>query len=175
LKNTLEVLDLSMNSNLTNKSVVHCRDLVTLNKLSLYSCVGIDNLSPLKDCLNLEQLEVWGCHGLADDSFKVFSEEPNSFPNLRSLNLTDCNKLTERVFEHLSKNNHLVHQLKELNAEGMYEILSSSATARKNICQLKGLRRLEGTVFYDFSGALKQDFELVTELTRGLRNIEEIQ
>ena len=48
---------------------------------------GIDDVSPLKDCLNLEELDVGARKGLTDDSFKVFSEDPTSFPSLRVLRL----------------------------------------------------------------------------------------
>ena len=107
-------------------------------------CNGINDLSPLKDCLNLEELAVSDNDELLDDSFKVFSEEPNSFPSLRVLDLSDCNELTKKVFEHLAKNNHLVYQLQELEMCGMSKILASSKNARNNLCQLKGLRRLNG-------------------------------
>jgi len=167
LKNTLEVLDLGSNSELTNAALVHCKDLVKLNSLNLCSCIGVDNLSALRGCLNLEKLSVWDCEGLTDDSFRVFSEEQNSFPNLRILNLSYCKKLTEKVFEHLSNNNHLVHQLKELNVMGMGKILASSATARNNLCQLQGLRILEGILF-SISKSQK------VELMQGLKNLEKI-
>jgi len=80
---------------------------------------------------------------------KFSNEEPNSFPNLHELSLSHCEQLNEKVFEHLSKNNHLVCQLKELDAGGMSEIISSSPSALNNICQLKGLRRLYGMVSVD--------------------------
>ena len=57
LKNTLEVLDLNFNHGLTNESLVHCKDLVKLKILSLFSCGGINDLSPIRDCLNLEELK----------------------------------------------------------------------------------------------------------------------
>ena len=124
--------------------------------------------------MNLEELNVPHCDGLTDDSFKVFSEEPNSFPNLRVLNLSNCAQLTEKVFEHLSKNNYLTYQLKELAVRGMSEVLSSSSTARNNICQLQGLRRLRGVVFDFMMGASNKEIEVMVELLRWLRNIEEL-
>ena len=96
LKNTLEELNLSCNRRLSNNALVSCSDLVNLKRLNLYACWGLDDLSPLKDfCLNLEDLNVRDCVALEDDSFKVFSETPNSFPKLRVLSFSCCEKLTE--------------------------------------------------------------------------------
>jgi len=50
---------------------VHCKDLVKLKKLVLWRCM-VDDLSSLKDCFSLEELNVSSCEGLTDDSFKVF-------------------------------------------------------------------------------------------------------
>ena len=61
LKNTLEVLDLSSNYDLTNEAVVHCKDLVKLKILKLNVCVRIHDLTSLKDCSKLEELEVGHC------------------------------------------------------------------------------------------------------------------
>ena len=192
LKNTLEFLDLNFNRKLTYEALEHCKDLVKLKVLDLSGCTGINDLSPLKDCSNLEELNVSLYMDLTDDSFKVFSEEPNSFPNLRVLDLSYCEKLTEKVFDHLSKNIHLVYRLKELNVEGMgkllsssklkeftvldiLKILSSSETARTNICQfvnlcqLKGLRQLRLTPF-GYRSDLSKDLEL--ELLPKLKNLE---
>jgi len=170
LKNTLEVLDLNANVKLTKEALIHCKYLVKLKNLNLRYSHGIDDLSPLKDCLNLEELDVSGCKGLSDDSFKIFSEEPNSFPNLRVLNLSNFERFTEKVFEHLSKNNNLVYQLKELGAGGLSEIFSSSATARDNIYKLKGLRRLKGIV-HSISASIRN--ELAGEVMRNLINLDE--
>jgi len=198
LENTLEVLDLGFNGDLTNEALVHCKDLVklkmlnlestgindlsplkclvTLKKLKLYCCHGIDDLSPLKDCLNLEDLDVSNCDSLTDASFKVFSEEPNSFQKLRVLDLSHNKKLTKNAFEHLKKNNHLVYQLKELNLERMsvIDILSSSLTARNNLCQLKGLRRLNGIASDTLGRPSNGEIEVMEELVRRLKNLEEI-
>jgi len=170
LKNTLEVLDLGGNENLTNEGLRNFNDLVKLKKLNLRFCHGISDLSPLKDCMKLEALYVSSCNGLNDDSFKVFSEEPNSFPNLHVLELSRCSQLTGKVFEHLSKNNHLVHQLKELNVRRLSKIVLSSTTARNNICQFKGLRRLVGFL----SKSESDQNEIKSELMKQLRNLEDI-
>ena len=170
LKNTLEVLDLGSNSKLTNEALVHCRDLATLKILNLHQCSGITNLSPLKECLNLEELDVSSCRRSSDDLFKVFSEDPESFPNLSVLDLSDCQRLSGNVFEHLSNNNHLVYQLKELRVQGMCKIISWSPDARDNICQLKGLRRLMG--FLDSESSDSHQNKLTRELTRSLKNVE---
>ena len=113
---------------------------------------------------------VSNCIELSDDSFKVFSQVPNSFPYLRVLNLSSCQKLTEKVFEHLSKNNHLVYQLMELNIGRLYDIVSSSSTARENLCRLKGLRILKATRY----GISKENqSKLTVELMRRLMNLDE--
>ena len=146
LQNTLEELDLSSNDDLSNNALVSCSDLVNLKRLNLSDCLGLNDLSPLKDfCLNLEELNVrhFRNSALRDDSFKVFSETPNSFPNLRVFSFSRCRKLTEKVFEHLAKNNHLVNKLTELCVDGMGRILLSSSTARNNIGKLKGLQKLK--------------------------------
>ena len=140
--------------------------------LNLHICHRIGDLSPLKYCLNLEELDMMDCIRLTDGSFKVFSEEPNSFPHLRTLNLRfffKIIKLTEIVFEHLSKSNHLVRQLKELDVRGMLDIVSP--TALNNICQLKGLRRLHG-IPNSMSKSDKNKFK--GELQRKLQNLEEV-
>jgi len=179
LKNTLEDLNLGFNGELTNEALVHCKDLVKLKKLNLLHCDGINDLSPLKYCLNLEDLDLESCTGLTDDSFRVFSEEPNSFPNLRVLDLSACRKLSEKAFEHLSKNNNLVHQLKELNATGMTKILvasTSSPIVRNHLCQLKGLRKLHGVIADDEYGwATKEEIKVMEELVRRLKNLEELK
>ena len=166
---------------------MHCKYLAKLKILDLES-TGINNLSPLfyyeyknvlnrhgvterlrvlKGCLKLEELDVsW--NSLTDESFRVFSEEPNSFPNLSVLYMHQCDTRTG-VFEHLSKNNHLVHRLKELNVRGMRKILLSSETARKNLCQLQGLRQLHVTQSRDNSNASK---DLKRKLMRELKNLE---
>ena len=48
LKNTLEVLQLEGNDNLTNEALVHCKGLVMMKSLKLRSCSGINDLSPLQ-------------------------------------------------------------------------------------------------------------------------------
>jgi len=166
LKNTLEALHLSSNSELTNEG------LVKLKVLKLDGCDGIDNLLQLLNCASLEELNVSKSAGLTDDSFKVFSEEPNSFPNLRVLDLSDCDELTEKVFQHLSKNSYVVSGLKELHAAGMSAILSSSTTARNNLCQLQGLRKLSLARFSARS-SISKDLEL--KLLRELKNLQDVR
>ena len=163
LENTLEVLDLSHNDNLTNEGLMHCKDLVKLKKLNLRGCHGITDLSPLKDCLNLEKLDVSDCEGLTDNSFRVFSEDPNSVPHLCVLDLAFCYMLSEKAVAYLSKNNHLVYQLKELDVLGISHIVLSSA--RNNLYQLKGLQRLLG------GSELTQH---ANELMRNLKNLEKL-
>ena len=58
LKNTLEVLDLSRTWALSSEALVYCKDLVKLKSLKLIQCVGIEDVSPLKDCPSLEDLNV---------------------------------------------------------------------------------------------------------------------
>jgi len=170
LKNYLEVLDLGYNYELTNKALVHCKDLVKLRRLCLCNSGGINDLSPLEDCLGLEELDVACNRNLTDDSFKVFSEEPNSFPKIRRLNLMRCPELTENVFEHLSANNNLVYQLKELNVGGLSAILSTSPTARNKLCRLQALRRLEGIL--DSTLSESDQNKLRSKLMKGLKNLE---
>jgi len=165
LKNTLEELSIGGNDKLTTEALVNCRDLVKLKILGLNCCDGINDIAPLKGCVNLEELKLLSCASLTDDSFRVFSEEPNSFPNLRVLDLQECENLSGKVCEHLAKNNNLVHQLKELN---VIEFLSLSLTALNKIYQLKGLQRLYGLLWNVDENTLKG------ELTRSLKNLDEI-
>ena len=163
LKNSLEELVLSSNEELTTEALVHCSGLKRLKSLRLGFCDGVDDLSPLGGCVNLGNLDVTYCSQLTDDSFKIFSEEPNSFPNLQSLEICTASKLTGKTLEHLSKNNHLVYQLKDLHFNmKLTNVLESSETARNNICKLQGLRKL------DKAGSAK------TELMRRLKNIEQM-
>ena len=69
---------------------------------------------------------------------------------------------------HLARNNHLVYQLKKFAVTGMSNMLSSSSTARNNLCQLKGLRTLVGA-------ATNAANELTTELIRRLKNLDEMK
>ena len=72
--------------------------------------------------------------------------------------------------QHLSTNNHLVYQLKELTIRGMSEIVLSSTTARNNLCQLQGVRRLDLDIS---TRASPEERRRLTELTQGLKNLEE--
>ena len=141
-----------------------------LKVLNLEGCEGVTDLSPLKHCLNLEELNVSYCSGLTDDSFKIFSAEdpvsPLPFLKLRILDLQCCNRLTDNVFEHLSKNNHLVYRLEELNVRRLARGLVSSPIARNNIYQLKGLRRLIG-----FFGGRESESDR-SDLLDHLKNLE---
>ena len=177
LKNTLEVLDLGSNLGLTSGGLMHCSNLVKLRKLDLRTCNSINDLSPLKDCVNLEELDVAICIRLTDDSFKVFSEEPTSFSNLRMFRVSSGEKLTGKVLEHLANNHHLVYQLRDLDVGGMSKILTSSATARNSLCQLKGLRRLRGVASRSCLASPVSESDqnkLKGELMQSLKNLERV-
>ena len=168
LKKTIEELYLDDNGWLTNKALIHFKTLVKLKCLILRRCGRITDLSPLAKCsVSLETLDVSDCSNLTDDSFRVFSAEPDSFPSLRVLRLSGCNNLTENVFGHLSKNNHLVCRLKKLCV--MSSVVASSPYAQTNICQLQGLRVLSGIR----SSALQRD--LRDYFLMNLKNVEHVE
>lgn len=117
LKETLQHLEIGENSNLNSAGLnLHLAPLVKLVKLHVQETSISDSLNFLKGMRNLTDLNLSGCDRLVDSAFQVFSEDPNSFPELRTLDMSCCDLLTDVTFvEHLARNNNLKFQLKRLD------------------------------------------------------------
>jgi len=133
----LEALYCRDNYQLTNDSIdcitARCKEL---SLLTLWGCVRLRNLAirhyaapagliVASEPSNIVFLNLWGCHGLLDETADSIGE----IPKLRSLIVAECHKLTDKFVEVLSQAS---SQIQHLNLRYLRQITDDSVTSIAN-------------------------------------------
>jgi internalin A len=80
--------------NLTNQGLCVVGRIRTLNRLGLFGCRSVTDLSPLADLTQLEHLDLQGCTGVRDETIHSLS----GLKSMRGLNLSQCNLTDAGLF-----------------------------------------------------------------------------
>ena len=172
-KNSLEVLLVTGNKEITNEGVSYLKDLVNLKRLEMSSCEKVTDLSFLSNSKKLEHLILDRMKSVDAESFRVFccgdDEKENSFPNLKELWLEDLQEVNDEVFEHFCSNENLQHCLRILQLDSLPKVTGNIFSM--HISKLKGLQRLTADGVNDEFDGEEKVKELM--LNGSLKNLEE--
>ena len=121
-------LNLSHNDPLTDKSITSIStNNINLSSLNVGQCPEISHNSIsiiIQSLHHLEELDIQGCHLIEDNCFTILSHLSPSHPMpLRSINLSNCSKLTGTSVDLIAK--HCSH-LESLKCLSLLDLSSSS-------------------------------------------------